>query len=82
MKILLNTLCLTIAVLLGGTRSIAEAADYPKYDGKIYSIDKPLLLINRPHKSSKWSIRGAGSFSFNEETINFEQLITGKTIND
>jgi hypothetical protein len=79
MKIILNTLCLTIAVLLGGTRSIAEAADYPKYDGDISSIDKPLLLINRPHPSSKWSIRGTGSFSFNEEKINFEQLITGKT---
>ena len=79
MKIILNTLCLTIAVLLGGTRSIAEAADYPKYDGHISSIDKPLLLINRPHPRSKWSIRGTGSFAFNEEKINFEQLITGKT---
>ena len=69
MKALPNTLCLTIAALLKGTILITEAADYTEYDGDISSMDKPLLVINRPHPSSKWSIRRTGSSTFNEEKL-------------
>ena len=79
MKFLLNTLCLTIALLLGGTSSIAKAADYPKYGGTISPIDQPILLRNRPHPSSKWSKQTALSFSFGKEKVNLMQLFTGKT---
>ena len=79
MKTLLSTLCLAIAVLLGGTSSIVEASDYPKYGGTISPIDQPMLLRNRPHPSSKWSKQTTLSFSFGKEKVNLMQLVTGKT---
>ncbi len=78
MRNLLVTFCL-VGVISIGASSTAEASDYPKYDGEISPIYKPMLLRNRPHPSSKWSIRATGSFSFGKEKIDYEQSLTGKT---